>query len=124
MKQKEIFSFCLAVLVGLSFLAPVAAFAEDSAALTPDTGVVEGGYSERIADKLGRGIENVFVGWLEVPHQIVKTTKEKNVWQGASVGFGKGLFNTVERMGVGVYEVLTFPYPQKPIMPTTENWEW
>lgn len=133
MKPMKIFSFFLAFFLLASFVLPFSAFAGEQADAAPadaakaDAALAdasEGEYSQRIADKLGRGVENAFVGWLELPHQIVKTTREKNIGQGMTVGFGKGLFYTVERMGVGVYEVLTFPYPQKPIMPPTETWEW
>ena len=81
-------------------------------------------YSERIGDKLGRGLENLFVFWLEIPHAIMKTGKENGWAQGSTVGVGKGLAFAVARLGVGAYELVTFPYPQDPILHPTEDWEW
>ena len=80
--------------------------------------------SAKMGEKLGRGVENVFVGWLEIPYQIRITSREKGAFQGAAVGFGKGLGMTAARMLVGVYEVVTFPYAQEPILTPTEDWQW
>ncbi|HNV85492.1 MAG TPA: exosortase system-associated protein, TIGR04073 family [Candidatus Omnitrophota bacterium] len=118
MKGRVFWSLLLA---GILLALPLTVWAqasEDSAA------VLEGTYSEKISDKLGRGVENLFVGWLEIPYEIRKVSKEKNAWQGATVGFGKGIAYTVGRMATGVYEIVTFPYPQEPIFPLMDSWDW
>ena len=108
------------ILAGVLFVLPFTVWAQASG----DAAVLEGTYSERIADKLGRGIENLFVGWLEIPYEIGKVSKEKGVWQGSTVGVGKGIGYTVGRMVTGVYEIVTFPYPQEPIFSLMDSWEW
>jgi putative exosortase-associated protein (TIGR04073 family) len=47
--------------------------------------------------------------------------------QGWTVGLGKGLGHTLLRMGTGVYEVVTFPFPlpegYRPIVEPEFVWE-
>ncbi len=62
-------------------------------------------------DKLVRGLANVCLGFIEIPRNIHNTTQEDSLLAGWTVGMGKGLGYTVMRMGVGIYEVLTFPFP-------------
>jgi len=62
-------------------------------------------------DKLVRGLANVFLGFIEIPRNIHNTTEEESLLAGWTVGVGKGLGYTVMRMAVGVYEVVTFPFP-------------
>ncbi len=93
---------------------------------TPETTILTpepSHYSEKVNAKLGRGIENFFVGWMEFPHQIKKTNKEGGALQASTLGVGKGLVFTLARMGVGVYEIFTFPFAQDPIMDSMEEWE-
>jgi putative exosortase-associated protein (TIGR04073 family) len=71
--------------------------------------------------KLGRGVTNTLMGWLEVPQNIQKyylpNDAGTSVFTGAAVGLVKGTIRT----GVGVYETVTFliPYPEHyaPILP-------
>lgn len=62
-------------------------------------------------DKLVRGLANVFLGLIEIPRNIHNTTQEDSLLAGWTIGVGKGLGYTVLRMVVGVYEVVTFPFP-------------
>jgi putative exosortase-associated protein (TIGR04073 family) len=62
-------------------------------------------------DKLGRGLANVFLSFLEIPRNIHNTTQESSVLQGWTVGTGKGLGYMAMRIGVGLYEIVTFPFP-------------
>jgi putative exosortase-associated protein (TIGR04073 family) len=61
--------------------------------------------------KMGRGVVNVLTGWIELPKQIQLGTLEHNPVAGAGWGLLKGVGLTVLRMGVGVYEAVTFPLP-------------
>ncbi|MFP4382274.1 MAG: exosortase system-associated protein, TIGR04073 family [Candidatus Sumerlaeia bacterium] len=61
--------------------------------------------------KLGRGLVNVFTGWLEIPSQIGKTIRKTDPVTGTVIGLLKGSAWTVARMCTGVYEVVTFPFP-------------
>lgn len=70
--------------------------------------------------KLSRGLSNVFLGWLEIPYQVGKSTKELDPISGALVGGLRGVAYTGSRMVVGAYEVVTFwnprPAEYKPVI--------
>ena len=61
--------------------------------------------------KLGRGLSNFFLGVAEIPDTYARV----NDFEGnsAAAGFGavKGLGRALARIGVGAWEVLTFPFP-------------
>ena len=62
--------------------------------------------------KLGRGMSNLgeVVRWGEVRHSV----EQAGVWQGRSAmggGFVSGLNRSLTRIGVGIYEIATFPIP-------------
>jgi putative exosortase-associated protein (TIGR04073 family) len=61
--------------------------------------------------KMGRGVVNVLTGWIELPKQVQLGILEHNPVAGAGWGLVKGLGLTVLRMGIGVYEAVTFPIP-------------
>ena len=62
------------------------------------------------ARKFGRGLAGIVTGFLEIPGNIVRESRENGVAQGATVGLAKGLGMFVARELVGVYEVLTAPF--------------
>ena len=61
--------------------------------------------------KIGRGVVNVLTGWIELPKQISLGKQEDNPVVGIGRGLVKGAGLTILRSGVGIYEVLTFPFP-------------
>ena len=73
--------------------------------------------------KLGRGLSNLTFGWLEVPQNLDKGYEQRpdDVATGLFTGAVAGLGKTVQRMGVGAYETLTFwlpaPAEYEPILP-------
>ena len=85
-----------------------------------------GGYSA--GDKLARGLANTFLGILEIPRNIQNTTQEENnLLEGWTVGLGKGLGYSILRIGTGLYETVTFPFPlpegYRPIVEPEFVWE-
>ncbi|MBF0275715.1 MAG: exosortase system-associated protein, TIGR04073 family [Nitrospinae bacterium] len=62
-------------------------------------------------DKLGRGISNATLAIGEIPKQVMKETRESNLFYGMTSGFFVGLVRTVLRTAVGVFEIATFPVP-------------
>ena len=64
--------------------------------------------------KAGRGLTNVLTGWIELPKQIHMGSQESNPVSGLARGFIKGAGLTLLRLGMGVYEAVTFPisYPK------------
>src|SRR3990172_6692661 len=61
------------------------------------------------ARKLGRGLAGMTTGFLEVPGNIVKTSRERGMGWGFTLGFVQGLGMIVVRGLVGGYEFVTFP---------------
>ena len=76
------------------------------------------------AGKLGRGLGNVFTGWLELPLNIQRYMGPHDQATGLFTGIVVGLVRAVGRTGAGVYETATFflPYPEhyEPILPPLE----
>ena len=62
------------------------------------------------ARKVGRGLAAMTTGFLEVPGNIVRVTRERGAVWGLSLGFAIGLAKLVPRHFVGVYEFLTAPF--------------
>jgi putative exosortase-associated protein (TIGR04073 family) len=70
--------------------------------------------------KLGRGLANILFGFTEVPNQYSKTQANHSGAAAVTYGLGKGIGRWFWRECIGVYEVVTFPFPApagyKPIM--------
>lgn len=85
-------------------------------------------YEVGAGKKLQRGLENFFLSPLEVPHGVkVAVSERKREYLPAGietvfVGAFRGLLNGFGRAGIGLYEVLTFPYPQGPIIEEMNEW--
>lgn len=65
----------------------------------------------RPIEKLSRGITNVAFGVFEVPMKWSEVNNEKGGLAGITLGTLKGVCYTVARVGVGVVDILTFPFP-------------
>lgn len=61
--------------------------------------------------KLGRGIVNVFTGWLEIPKQTAQEWRRTDPFTGTVLGVVKGVVWGVARTFAGFYEVISFPFP-------------
>jgi putative exosortase-associated protein (TIGR04073 family) len=59
--------------------------------------------------KLGRGLSNTGLGWVELFKGVQSVGEEKGFWAGATWGPLYGAVNAIKRTGVGVAETLTFP---------------
>ncbi|MBI4354417.1 MAG: exosortase system-associated protein, TIGR04073 family [Candidatus Omnitrophica bacterium] len=62
--------------------------------------------------KLGRGAANIAYGMWELPIQIVEVRNRDGAVAATTLGVIKGLSAVFQRTFVGLYEVLTFPFPQ------------
>jgi len=78
------------------------------------------------ARKFGRGLAGMTTCFLEVPGNIVKTSRARGVGWGVTLGFAEGLGRLVVRPLVGVYEFITAPFPvpagYKPILQPEYPW--
>ena len=74
--------------------------------------------------KAGRGLSNLFMGWLELPLNLEKKYSPSDAGASLMTGLAYGVFKGAIRTGVGAYETVTFflPYPEDyaPILPTIE----
>ena len=62
-------------------------------------------------EKVGRGLTNVLSGWIELPKQIHLGLHSDHPVAGVGWGLIKGTGLAVMRIGVGLYEAVTFPIP-------------
>ena len=62
------------------------------------------------ARKAGRGLAAITCGFLEVPGNIVRMTRERGPGWGFTLGFAEGLGRLVVRELVGVYELVSSPF--------------
>jgi putative exosortase-associated protein (TIGR04073 family) len=67
--------------------------------------------AQTAARKVGRGLAAMTTGFLEVPGNIVKVSRDRGYGWGFTLGFVQGLGMIVVRELVGVYEFVTCPIP-------------
>jgi len=61
--------------------------------------------------KLGRGLSNLVFGIAELPVTIAKINEREGNSAAAGYGVVRGLGRSGARMGSGLFEFLTFPFP-------------
>jgi putative exosortase-associated protein (TIGR04073 family) len=78
--------------------------------------------------KAGRGLAAMTTPFLEIPGNIKQTTERDGAPAGWTEGFAKGLGMFILRPPVGVYELLTAPFPApsgyKPILKPEYPWSY
>jgi putative exosortase-associated protein (TIGR04073 family) len=84
-------------------------------------------YAQTAARKFGRGLAGMTCGFLELPGNVVKETKEQGAI-GVPIGLALGVGMLVARELVGVYEFVTAPFPvpagYKPILRPEYPWDY
>ncbi len=78
--------------------------------------------------KLSRGVVNIATSPVEIFRNIYKESQYENIGYGMTVGLGKGIVQTIIRLGAGAVETMTFPlnFPDEykdPIMEPEYVWE-
>jgi putative exosortase-associated protein (TIGR04073 family) len=63
--------------------------------------------------KLGRGLSNLVFGIAELPVTIAKINEREGNAAAAGYGLVRGLGRSGMRVGSGLFEFLTFPFPTK-----------
>jgi len=61
--------------------------------------------------KLGRGLANIFFGMTEITHSACEMNEREGNAAAWSYGTIRGVSRFVARLGYGIYEVTTFPFP-------------
>ena len=84
-------------------------------------------YADGPLEKAGRGITNMVSGPIEFLREIATGSQENWYLPGMLLGTVKGLGKFVRRSFIGVYEIVTFPFPLPPdgydkIIEDTEVW--
>ncbi len=93
-------------------------------------------YQESIAAQSGRkfmrGLTNIATCWAEIPKEASRDWQNISPGIGMTVGAGRGTLKAFQRLGVGAYEMVTFPWDTpacfQPVMyPETvmeDNYSW
>lgn len=106
-------------LVLLAFVCPLIA-----AEVAPEAEIQGEGTMWR---KAQRGFLNVALSPFEISNELSKEVRNDTVPPSWVAGLGRGMFYTVGRALVGVYEMVTFPLPwpdcYKPILQPEFPWE-
>lgn len=61
--------------------------------------------------KLGRALNNIVFGIGELPYTMVQINERQGNSAAFSTGIVKGTTRSIVRIGAGIYEFLTFPFP-------------
>lgn len=80
-------------------------------------------YVNNSAEKLSSGIANAVTGWVELPKNIILTSKKEGPAYGITIGLAMGVMHTVGRSLVGVLDAATFFIPTKPSVNPPYIWQ-
>ena len=84
--------------------------------------------AQTAARKAGRGLAGMTAAFLEVPGNVVAGARDQGGVEGPLLGFAKGLGMIVPRVLVGVYELLSAPFPApagyRPILEPEFPWDY
>ena len=61
--------------------------------------------------KLGRGLSNILFGIAELPDTMMRINDEHGNAAAFSTGIVKGTTRSIVRIGAGIYDFITFPFP-------------
>jgi putative exosortase-associated protein (TIGR04073 family) len=73
----------------------------------------------KMTNKLMFGVINIPLCLMEVPKSINTNVKNTDYFTGTFVGLGEGAFKTSKRFGYGLFQIVTFPFPE---VKTLDNW--
>lgn len=80
-------------------------------------------YFGNASEKLVTGFANALTGWVELPKNIILTSKKEGPVYGATIGLAMGVMHTVGRSLVGVLDAATFFIPTKPSVSPHYVWQ-
>lgn len=102
--MKKTFKLLL-VLSALFFFSPQAALADNSTTVAS--------YADKVGEKLGIGIANIGTGvlLLEIPKNVILTSRNEGPLYGMTAGLIKGVLHTAGRTLSGIVDTATFLFP-------------
>jgi len=78
--------------------------------------------------KAGRGLAAIATPFLEVPGNVIATNRREGPVEAWTMGLARGIGMTIVRPGVGVYELVTAPFPvpenYEPILEPEYPWSY
>jgi putative exosortase-associated protein (TIGR04073 family) len=85
-------------------------------------------YADTPGEKAGRGLASIFTPFLEIPGNIIVTSREDGPLAGWTMGLAKGLGMAIVRPVVGFYELLSAPFAApanyEPILQPEYPWSY
>ena len=84
--------------------------------------VMAGDYAVASGEKFSRGLANTTTGWVELPVNIVRESRQHHVAAGLTYGTLKGVAHSIGRTAVGVFDLVTFPVPSGAIVHPDYVW--
>lgn len=67
------------------------------------------GYGNHFQNKLGHGLANMTLGFVEIPKNVINVSDDSGFLMGASVGTLRGILHGVSRTLLGVADFITSP---------------
>jgi putative exosortase-associated protein (TIGR04073 family) len=80
-------------------------------------------YPSNLEQKLGAGLVNTATGWMELVKSPVAITKKGGIGWGMTLGPVMGVVNTVGRTACGIFDLITFVLPTKPLVNPPMIWQ-
>lgn len=80
-------------------------------------------YFGNASEKFVSGIVNAATGWIELPKNIILTSRNEGPLYGITIGPAMGIMHTVGRTLVGVLDAATFFIPTKPSVNPPFIWQ-
>ncbi len=80
-------------------------------------------YPDNLEQKLGAGLVNMATGWVELIKSPVAIGKKEGIGWGMTLGPLMGVLHTAGRTGSGVFDIVTFVLPTKPMVDPPMIWQ-
>jgi putative exosortase-associated protein (TIGR04073 family) len=85
-------------------------------------------FADPAGERAGRGVAAMVAPFLEIPGNIVRTTRLEGATKAWTEGLARGIGMSIIRPPVGVYELVTAPFPQladdPPLLTPTYPWSY
>lgn len=123
--------FILFAILGWTLLVPPA-LARDMSSysnpvmIAPGSERVDESYGTTVGRKMGSGLSNMAMGWIEIPKSALNVTNDidtRYVVFGFVGGLIKGTLHAVGRTLTGVGDFVTSPIPTKPMIRSSYVWD-